>query len=212
MQQENRLRTFTRLAYDDNTYAQELRQSVGSINYVMQTPWDYCKPCLAVNTVNAGAGVSVCTSPSMVDVDSELQGITRKASRCSSDHYVPGGPPFCRSATPVTLCTTKVSSENTRLSWPPCTLRSTGWNRWESLCDNPQDRVEIPFDVQVNTKLLAKDLHRPIIPVPVDPAAALPPDDNTPLHPSAAFMPCQQGPVSNLPMVSWRSCAAIQNY
>ena len=39
-----------------------------------------------------------------------------------------------------------IPAEDTRLSNPSCNLRGTGWNRWEWLCLNPQDRVEIPFD------------------------------------------------------------------
>ena len=58
--------------------------------------------------------------------------------------------------------------ESTRLSNPPCTLRGTGWNRWQWLCQNPQDRSIIPFNIELNTTIMAKDDHRPCIPQPLD--------------------------------------------
>uniref|UniRef100_A0A6C0KJS5 Uncharacterized protein n=1 Tax=viral metagenome TaxID=1070528 RepID=A0A6C0KJS5_9ZZZZ len=33
-----------------------------------------------------------------------------------------------------------------RLTNPPCTLRTTGWNRWQPLLHNPQAAFETPFD------------------------------------------------------------------
>jgi hypothetical protein len=65
-------------------------------------------------------------------------------------------------------------TESTRLSNPPCTLRGTGINRWEWLCKNPQDRVEVPFDHMIDSVLMAKDNHRPLIPKPMDQTIALP--------------------------------------
>jgi hypothetical protein len=50
-----------------------------------------------------------------------------------------------------------VKTEHTRLSNPSFNLRGTGWNRWEWLCLNPQDRVEIPFDFNISNPLLLND-------------------------------------------------------
>ena len=58
-------------------------------------------------------------------------------------------------------------TEDTRLSNPACNLRGTGWNRWEWLCRNPQERVEIPFDFQIDSVIVAKDNHRPCVPNPL---------------------------------------------
>lgn len=44
-----------------------------------------------------------------------------------------------------------------RLYNPPCTLRSTGWNRWDSLHHNPQDNFETPFDFFIPTRTQSKD-------------------------------------------------------
>ena len=55
---------------------------------------------------------------------------------------------------PFTDCFT--SSEDTRLSNPPSTLRGTGINRWEWLCKNPQTDIEEPFDYQISSRILSK--------------------------------------------------------
>jgi hypothetical protein len=36
-----------------------------------------------------------------------------------------------------------------RLTNPPCTLRATGWNRWEPLPHQPQLTFEQPFDFYI---------------------------------------------------------------
>lgn len=44
-----------------------------------------------------------------------------------------------------------------RLNNPPCTLRATGWNRWETLPHNPQDNFETPFDFFIPSRTQSKD-------------------------------------------------------
>jgi hypothetical protein len=44
-----------------------------------------------------------------------------------------------------------------RLDNPPCTLRGTGWNRWQSLPHQPQLTFETPFDHFIPSKLLDKE-------------------------------------------------------
>ena len=74
------------------------------------------------------------------------------------------------------------SRENTRLSNPPATLRGTGWNRWEWLCENPQKRSLVPFDYNINNRLVTKDNHRPLVPNPIDQSVFLPPQNNNPIR------------------------------
>ena len=64
--------------------------------------------------------------------------------------------------------------ENTRISNPSCNLRGTGWNRWEWLCENPQERVLMPFDTNISNRLVVKDNHRPVIPKLIDQNPILP--------------------------------------
>ena len=204
--------SFNRLAYDAMTYKTNVTQSVGPSDYIMQTPWRQCDPCMSTDSGHGqGHGASSCLEPSMVDVDSELIGITRKASRNPCDMYQHSNKPFCKRSTQVIDCPANNRSEDTRLSNPPCTLRSTGFNRWEWLCQNPQDRVHIPFDTMINSQLIVRDSHRPVLPTPFDPRLALPPDDEAAIH-SSGRPSCANQVRTNLPMVSWRSCEEIAKY
>jgi hypothetical protein len=44
-----------------------------------------------------------------------------------------------------------------RLTNPPCTLRATGWNRFDPLPHQPQLSVETPFDHYIPSKAIDKE-------------------------------------------------------
>jgi hypothetical protein len=44
-----------------------------------------------------------------------------------------------------------------RLVDPPCTLRTTGWNRWQPLFHNPQETFETPFDFFIPSRDVDKE-------------------------------------------------------
>lgn len=101
-----------------------------------------------------------------------------------------------------------MSTDDTRLSNPSCNLRGTGINRWEWLCINPQDRVEMPFDFNVANRIVVKDNHRPCIPTPLDQQSVLPKGGALPCEPvvNACANPTQP------PSVNWRECGVIGQY
>ena len=99
--------------------------------------------------------------------------------------------------------------EDTRLSNPPSTLRGTGWNRWEWLCLNPQERVLEPFDFNIQTTLVARDNHRPSLPRPVDQTLAFPVPTDQAIETNLVKVP--DVPTS-APSVQWRSLAEISRY
>lgn len=167
--------SFTRLDYDACTYEHNLRQSSGTGDYWLQTPSIECMKCFPGDpSINAQqSGVAKCANRPLVDLDSELMGLTRKASNCPKDKYVPSAQPFCQ--TDKLRDCRAIPREETRLSNPPCTLRCTGWNRWEWLCQNPQANVLAPFDFNISNRIVVKDNHRPCVPTPLSPIPILPP-------------------------------------
>ena len=169
--------SFNRLNYDDGTYTHILRESIGPGEYQIATPRVDCNGCFfpSPDVRLARYGAAVCGKEA-IDVDSELMGITRKSSKCPSDKFKPTDKPFCNTTMPKDC--TGLTTEETRLSNPPCTLRGTGWNRWEWLCKNPQDKALVPFDFNINNRLVVKDNHRPCVPQPKDQAPLLPPVEN----------------------------------
>ena len=137
---------------------------------------------------NQNGGNSVYSN--LVDVSSELRNITRNNSLCPKNHYIPqcdlqncvckfgypcGGGVLndCNNSgkrcndnnmyTPPDCDNDFLKTNYTRLN-NPCDLKEIGINRWEWLCKNPQDNVNIPFDYFINTRTLIKDNHRPCVP------------------------------------------------
>ena len=231
--------SFNRLNYDTCEYKQTLAQSIGPGHYQINTPPISCEPCYpyppSIRLQHSGASVDM--SKYMIDIDSELMNITTPASKCPSKKYIPKCQ-YCKCSMGETCgqgvgaacgsCKTKLKrgqrtsdeqltnwkdctlpAEETRTSNPPCNLRGTGINRWEWLCLNPQDRIETPFDAQVQTRIVVKDNHRPCIPTPIDPI---------PLLPRGGAIPCENVTPSvctvptNPPSVHWRKTEQIREY
>jgi hypothetical protein len=224
--------SFNRLTYDTCSYNQVLLETTGPGIYQIGTPQNVCKPCHPSDPYIRlqGMGASVSRNTPLIDVDSELLGIVRNNSRCPERKYLPGcGIPIqgnanagacaaCQKNSKLCLDHDKTAiefnncftnTEDTRLSNPPCTLRSTGWNRWEWLPLNPQDRVETPFDFEIDSRRIAKDNHRPCIPKPLDQTLVYPRTDNKPMCDSiSAFCGVPTSP----PSVHWQSMSNIVQY
>ena len=170
----------TRLLYDDCAYKHELKESVSPGEYVLNTPRVDCNGSCFVPSPGVplgSSGAAICNKE-LIDVDSELIGITRKASSCPTSKFLPSGKPFCTAKMPQECF--ELAPEPTRISNGPCTLRgiANGWNRWEWLCVNPQDKAFIPFDYNINNRTVVKDNHRPCLEKPIDQSPALPPPTN----------------------------------
>jgi len=205
--------SFNRLNWDNCTYKTNLKQSVGTADYVLGTPRVECRACFSTDpsvrmssVPPISTGISTCIS--QVDVDSELKIITRKASNCPTEKYMPGKE-FCQ-LTNFPDCQA-IPREDTRISNPPCTLRCSGWNRWEWLCKNPQDNSLVPFDFNINNRIIVKDNHRPCIQEPINQSAALPPlnlsDDLVSYEPSQCMKPS-----TDIPSTHWANCERYAGY
>lgn len=225
--------SFSNLNYDKEAYKQSLNQSVGPGVYTLSN-FSNCKQCYPYppSVRLQKQGNSHIRGQSLVDVDSELLGITRKHSKDINRQYNPscvndtctsgevcgqGVVGTCNGRKPGqrhsdnnlqhwTDCF--IPAEDTRLSNPSCNLRGTGWNRWEWLCLNPQDRVEIPFDWNINNRLIVKDNHRPCIPNPINQSPALPKGGNLPCEPTNAACSVFTQPNS----VNWQTADNIRKY
>lgn len=154
--------SFNNLNYDTCTYKHNLRQSVGVFDYLMTTP-SSCE-CRV-------------EKPYSIDLDSELIGITRQASNCPDNKHLPtsGGKSHQVSCIKDSKKICKdITKTHTRLDNPACTLRGSGWNRWEWLPKNPQDKTLVPFDYNISNRIIVKDNHRPVLHKPLDQQTTLP--------------------------------------
>lgn len=200
--------SFTRLNYDSCAYVYDMNQSMKVGDYRLNAPLNkdnvfYPDPSIALS----GYGGSVCED-NVIDVDSELMGLNVKATNCPSKKFKPSDKPFCKLINPKTG--TAIVSEDTRMSNPPCTLRGTGWNRWEWLCSNPQDMALTPFETNINNRIVVKDNHRPCIPNPMDHSLLIPNDDGDTNGGKEVDQNWKRYEQANFPNVHWRCCGEIE--
>jgi hypothetical protein len=207
----NKVRMDSRLSADYGAYKHQLHESLGVGDYVMNVPRIGCE----ANGVRRNVfytspyvrldkqGVAACRDK-MIDVDSELLGLTRRATKCPGEQFIPKPDEFCKKDSLID--SSELHTEDARISNPPCTLRGTGWNRWEWLCQDPQERAVEPFQRVVSNRLLIKDNHRPCIPTPVDPALSLPTGkDMESTWTCEGKTPPYYGP-------TWRQVGEVRNY
>ena len=226
--------SFTNLSYDKGSYVSNLNQSVGPGVYRLGEPTVDCDQCYPYPpTVRLQLqGDSISSKNLLVDVDSELMGITRKLSQDPNKKFQPecvdtvcssgevcgqGVSGKCQGSKPGERVPDKdlkhwkdcyIPAEDTRLSNPSCTLRGTGWNRWEWLCLNPQEKVEIPFDYNISNRIIVKDNHRPCVPNPIDPTPAMPKGGKLPCEPTSLTCASFTQPNS----VHWQTSDNIKSY
>jgi hypothetical protein len=227
--------SFNKAYYDEVANKQQLNESVGPGVYMLGKPNISCEPCYpyAPSVRLDRQGNSISSRQSLIDIDSELSNITRKLSRDPKDKYIPNCPnSMCTSGEVcgqgvVGNCKEHnrgqrigdndllhfkdcfIPAEETRLSNPSCNLRSTGWNRWEWLCHDPQERVMMPFDWNISNRIVVKDNHRPIIPNPISQTLVLPK--------GTGQMPCEtiENSCANPTMpnsTSWQTADVIRKY
>jgi len=171
---------FAGLKYDPGAYQKEVLEAVGPGRYRLQPYGANCRMCMPVDShLTAGtAGPAQCDQEPLVDVESDLINIVRPLSYDPRMKYRGNGegPTVCSKGNLMNQGDCRnMPTADTRLTNPPCSLRGIGINRFEWLCQNPQDRVLIPFDTDVDTALLSKDNHRPFLARPLDPTLSLPP-------------------------------------
>ncbi len=209
--------SFSRLNYDAGTYTHNLRQSVGAVDYHLNTPISDCVACFPKESTNTdrmatsryGNAIVGEGSGEFIDISSELAGITRRATNNPLEKYIPDQNKNNTKHLHILKDCNFIQHENTRLSNPPYTLKSTGWNRWEWLCKNPQDKAFVPFDYLIDSRTISKDNHRPCLQYPVDQSYSLPPhnqDDKM----YDAYKPCKSVN-EQIPSVSYKQCDYYDN-
>lgn len=197
--------TYERSRYDEDAYAVELQANDKRVNYMLADN-SHCKPCRIPDPgFLAHCGVSVNPDMSLTDVESELLQLTRKLSRCPDKEYKPmcpnlvntndgdglpcgggvtRGPQQCQPRLRH-LPECQFTQIESRSIAPACTLRGTGWDRWEPLCQAPQDLavIEFPGESNVNMRQALRDSFKPCFLKPWDQTAAFPLGGELPCQP-----------------------------
>lgn len=212
------------LQQDPCSYQEKLKRSIGPGMYMLGTPANDCAPC-GKDIPNdphlrwQSWGPGFCEPGSTVDAGSELRGLNYKNTKCASEQYLPGKytpkqAGVCSPAGKYPVRGCAAPTESTRLSNPPCTLRATGWNRWEWLCYDPQDKAVVPFDYLISNRIMVKDNHAPCLPNPLDQTNVIEGSDNGTINSLNKWTPppdCGAAAPGNAnAAVSYRSCEHIK--
>jgi hypothetical protein len=139
----------TRSKWDDIHQADDMRISTYAGQYAF-TPYTNCPSSFPVQATTRlqQSGASYVTGKWRTEVESDLKGVGRPPSKWRTDTLLYN--PVTNEMNRAGL--TDLPDENAtplnfnRLVNPPCTLRTTGWNRWQPLFHNPQATFETPFD------------------------------------------------------------------
>ena len=79
--------SFNRLRYDTCAYGQELNESVGTLAYVLDpSKYENCNKCRMELGIIGGTNVSHIKG-NLVDLETDLRGTTRLASKCPTRKY-----------------------------------------------------------------------------------------------------------------------------
>tara|TARA_B100001123_G_scaffold325531_1_gene365949 strand:+ start:195 stop:848 length:654 start_codon:yes stop_codon:yes gene_type:complete len=215
--------SLTSLSYDCCAGKVRVNESEDIGKYYMNAPVVDCNGCYPAQPTTRlqKFGDSLSKNISLIDISSELKGITRKLSECPSKKFKP--------------CEKKIqygyqcvddqlenfkdcdffTPDNTRMSNPPSTLRGTGWNRWEWLWADPQKGafgLMYPFDTNVNVQLLAKDNHRACLPSPMDQKASWPKYQPLPKVNATKEYKVPMGSLPGYsPSIHWNCCNVLPN-
>jgi hypothetical protein len=151
----------TRPKFDDFHQSDDMRITSYAMRYYLNTPDINCPTSYPVDTTTRiqKSGASWPVGMWKTDVESDLKGINRLGSRIWVNSKLYNPDTNAVNNTPLQAAPDESTPQLfQRLVNPPCTLRATGWNRWESLPHQPQLMFETPFDHFIPSKMLDKEL------------------------------------------------------
>ena len=151
----------TRSKWDDVHQADDQRISTYAGRYAF-TPYRNCFDSFPVNATTRlqESGNGWVTGMWRTEVESDVKGVGRPPTRWREDKllYNPATNPI-NNAGYTNGPDENISNNFNRLTNPPCTLRTTGWNRWHPLFHNPQAVFETPFDFFIPSRDLDKEIY-----------------------------------------------------
>jgi hypothetical protein len=150
----------TRPKFDNFHQQDDMRITSYSVRYQLDKPEHNCPSSFpAEPSVRLQySGASWPQGQWKTDIESDLFNINRLGNRVKNNDIQYNPETNKMNNTPLSSAqdlTLGVTYQ--RLYNPPCTLRATGWNRWEHLHHNPQDNFETPFDFFIPSRTQSKD-------------------------------------------------------
>lgn len=150
----------TRSRNDPFHQVDDMRITSYASRYYLNPPAANCPTTYPVNATTRiqKSGNSWVDGQWRTDVESDLKGIDRLGSkiRCDAVQYNPETN-WMNNVGLSNAIDEDIPLTYARLSDPPCTLRTTGWNRWQPLFHNPQETFETPFDFFIPSRDVDKE-------------------------------------------------------
>ena len=148
-------RSMTRYRHDTSKMVENNEISTGVGRWALETPNVYGNavfvPDVTIRMQRWGAAHDMTSTKT--DVESDLRNLGRPTTRTVCGQYDPSQ----GQGTLTPMPEAEFPQAHARLFDPPCTLRGSGFNRWEWLCQDPQENVMIPFEWAVDSRHAAKD-------------------------------------------------------
>jgi len=160
----------TRFYYDPCRTKKSLQQSTGPGRYILNVPGNGADPCYIEDPqiIIQKWGANLRTNT--INLESDLLGVNRKIGRdcLGKDSYTSYNVP--NSAIQYPSCN-NLYTEQSRAIMPAWTARDLEQVDWYTLPLNPQENTCLPFQNNLNTRILEKDYHMPfqLTPLCTDP-------------------------------------------
>ncbi len=154
----------TRSRYDPFHQMDDMRITSYALRYYTNTPAANCPTVFPVEPTTRiqYGGDSWKQGQWRTDVESDLKGINRLGTRVKCDTVLYNPETNKMNGTPQENPQDASNPQTfNRLFNPPCTLRATGWNRWQPLFHEPQETFETPFDTFVPSRWNDRDACMP---------------------------------------------------
>ena len=152
--------SWTRPRFDDFHQADDMRITSYTLRYMVNPPEARCPTTFPVDPTTRiqFSGNGWVAGQWRTDVESDLKGVNRFGVRTKCDDKLYNPDTNRMNNLPYTNAPDETFPQVfNRLNNPPCTLRATGWNRWEGLPHQPQLTYEQPFDFYIPARLLDKE-------------------------------------------------------
>jgi hypothetical protein len=151
-------RAMTRYRHDVSKMVENTEISTGPGRWALGVPNAYGNAAFVpdVTTINQKWGASHIMTSTKTDTESDLKNLGRPTVRTTCGQYQPEQG-ASMAARLTAMPETSFPQTASHLVDPPCTLRGTGINRWEHLCENPQENVMVPFEYLVDSRHASKD-------------------------------------------------------
>jgi hypothetical protein len=160
----------TRFYYDPCRTKKSLQQSTGPGRYILNVPGNGADPCYMEDPqiIIQKWGANLRTNT--INLESDLLGVNRKIGKdcLGKDSYTSYNVP--NSAIQYPTCN-NLFTEQSRAIMPAWTARDLEQVDWYTLPLNPQENTCLPFQNNLNTRILEKDYHMPfqLTPLCTDP-------------------------------------------